>query len=298
MNNKTAFIFPAFITSYTLKEIRTLEKNNFFLSHYLDRASDFLNIDLPDFDYNADVYQKDELLSQLIAYIFSCAFSDLLIKKKIKPDYVAGYSMGIYASLYASKSINFEEGIKIIANAYQLVNELSVTKEFGMGAVIGLTFSDVLELINNNKLDVEIININNERSIVMAGVKEDIRRLLEIATNEGAFSVSELTVNTPYHSKYLKKFKNEFIHFITDIDIKDAAIPVISTYDQREIINTLDLQKELVYNLTEKINWYNTMQKLLEKNVSVFYECGAGKDLTKIARFIEGDYKIKPVYKI
>jgi len=298
MNNKTAFIFPAFITSFTKKEVDVLEKNNFYLSHYLNRASDILHIDLPDFDYDANTYQNDELFSQIIAYIFSCAFSDLLIKKKIKPDYVAGYSMGIYASLYASESIEFEDGLKIIANAYQLVNELSVSKKFGMGAVIGLTFSDIAALITNSTLDVEIININNDRSIVLAGLKKDIHKFLKIAALEGAFTVSELTVDTPYHSKYLTPFKDRFSKFVSGIIIYNPRAPILSTYNQREIIDASDISRELVFNLTEKINWYKTMQELLKKNVSVFYECGAGKDLSKIARFVEGDYVIKSIDKI
>jgi [acyl-carrier-protein] S-malonyltransferase len=133
--------------------------------------------------------------------------------------------------------------------------------------------------------------------MVVSGGKSDIQYLLDIAQQEGAFSVSELTVDTPYHSKYLRKLKDEFSHFVNEFAFRDAAVPVISTYDQREVIKSRDIQKEVVYNLTEKINWYKTMQYLLKKNVRVFYECGAGKDLTKIARFIQGDYKIIPVTK-
>ncbi len=40
------------------------------------------------------------------------------------------------------------------------------------------------------------------------------------------------------------------------------------------------------------------MQKLIENNVSEIYECGAGKDLKKISRFIEGNYQMKSIYKI
>ncbi|MGM0408478.1 MAG: ACP S-malonyltransferase, partial [Bacteroidota bacterium] len=235
MSGNTAFVFPAFITSFTLKELDVLYTNKVDLNQYIQRASNTLNIDLPDFDYHTDFYKKDELLSQIIAYTFSCAFSDLLFKKDIQPDYVAGYSMGIYASLYSIGAIGFEGGIKVILKAFQLVNELSSTGKFGMGAIIGLSFNDIRDIIIKNNLDIEIININNERSIVVAGVKSDIMLLLDKAQSEGAFSVSELTVNTPYHSKYLKQYSDRFNSFISGVDISDTKIPIISTYDQREI---------------------------------------------------------------
>ncbi|MFO7842284.1 MAG: ACP S-malonyltransferase [Bacteroidales bacterium] len=298
MNNKTAFIFPAFITSFTHKEIGILEKNNLHLSQYINRASSILNIDLPDFDYHSGFYQNDEFLSQIIAYTFSCAFNDLFTRKEIHADYIAGYSMGLYASLYGSKSIGFDDGLRIISEVYHLADEVRATGKYGMGSVVGLPFIDIQEFINKFSLNIEIINVNNDRSIVVSGIKEDIRKLLDLAQQEGAFSVSELIVQTPYHSSYLKIIKDCFYHFICDIEFKAAETPLLSTFDQRDIIQPLEIRKELVLNLTEKINWHKTMQKLLEKKVSVFYECGAGKDLTKMARFIEGDYEMKSVYKI
>lgn len=298
MDGKTAFIFPAFITSFTLKELDILKNNGFDLNHYIKMASDIMENELPDFSYDSGFYQNNELYSQIIAYIFSCAFNDLLVKKDIQPDYVAGYSMGIYASLYSIGAIRFEYGIRIISEVFHLVSELSFSGEYGMGAIIGLLYNDVLEQVEKHKLQIEIININNNRSLVVAGIKNDVLRLLEIVRAEGAFSAAELTVQTPYHSKYLKSFKDPLISFLKGLKIIKAKIPVVSTFDQREIVMSSEIKDELVCNLTQKINWYKTMQKLLEKNVVVFYECGAGKDLSKIARFIEGNYEIKSVYKI
>ena len=108
------------------------------------------------------------------------------------------------------------------------------------------------------------------------------------AKEEGAMSSVELTVNTPYHSKYLINYSESFKRYINTIQICDAEIPIISTYDQREIVKVSEIKSELLFNLTSKINWYKTMQQLLTKDVSNIYECGAGKDLKKISRFIKG----------
>ncbi len=298
MKNKTAFIFPAFITEFTRNEIEFLDKNSVDFNDYLHRASVALNIDLPEFSYNTDVYRNDELNSQLLAYLLSCAFSDILQNKGIVPELIAGYSMGIYASFYAAKSITIEDGAKLIYNAYSLVKNLTGTRIYGMGAIIGLSTEDVENLIKYNAPDLEIININNEHSLVIAGKKDDVLIVLKKAKEEGAFSTAELTVDTPYHSKYLLKYSNPFQKYINTISIKSAEIPIISTYDQREFTKVSEIKSELIFNLTEKINWYKTMQKLIENNISEIYECGAGKDLKKISRFIEGNYQMKSIYKI
>lgn len=296
MESKTAFIFPAFITEFTGKEIDFLESNSINIDHYIKWLAEFLNKELPGFSYNNPFY-LEELNSQLLAYTMSCTMNNALNKKGITPGFIAGYSMGIYAALYASKSITFELGAELILEAYNLVKHLAEKGSYGMGAIIGLSYIDIENLISINSLSVEIINVNNEHSMVIAGLKADIKSLLEIVKEEGALTTAELTVNTPYHSKYLEKFSEPFSVYLEGIEIKQPTIPIISTYDQRGIISAKEIKKELMLNLTQKINWYKTMQKLIELGVNDMYECGAGKDLKKISRFIHGEYKLRPVYK-
>ena len=52
MENKTAFIFPAFITEFTRNEIEFLDRNSIDFNDYLHKASVALNIELPEFSYN------------------------------------------------------------------------------------------------------------------------------------------------------------------------------------------------------------------------------------------------------
>lgn len=294
----TAFIFPAFITNYTEKEIDFLKQNGVDINKYLEIASEVYGEKMPKFDYNSNYYISDELMSQFIAYVFACAINDVIRSKEIAPDYIAGYSMGIYAALYASKAIDFKEGLNIILKAFNLVSEITRSGTYGMAATIGLSSNDINNIILTKQLDVEIININNSHSIVVAGSKTDITTFLNFARQEGAMSASELIVNTPYHSKYLVQYSDRFKDIINQTNIGKAHIPVISTFNQKICINESDIRSDLIYNLTEKINWYNTMRALMKLGANTFYEVGAGKDLTKMARFIDGDYKMESIYKI
>lgn len=298
MNKKSAILLPAFITDYTHKELDILLRNNIEFTKYLKTASDTLEISMPQFSYDSNAYKNDELLAQIIAYLFGCSFFDLLIQKGIKPDFGAGYSMGIYANLYAAGSISLSDGILIINKAFNLVNELASTGEYGMGGIIGLSQDDVNEILQNKGLNAEIINVNSEHSIVIAGEKIDIERTLKLAKNEGALNTVELNVKTPYHSGLLSIFGERFQNYIESIHINNPRFKIVSTYDQRDIVNSTEIRNELVYNLTCKINWYKTMQELLNKGVTEFYECGAGKDLLKIARFIDGDFVLIPMHKL
>ncbi|MCH7516085.1 MAG: hypothetical protein IIB08_02980 [Bacteroidetes bacterium] len=59
-----------------------------------------------------------------------------------------------------------------------------------------------------------------------------------------------------------------------------------------------DVKNELVRNLNTRINWLKTMGKMLSLNINTFVECGAGKSLYKIGKFIEGDFKIYSLNKL
>lgn len=294
---KTAFIFPAFITEFTYNELAFLSKYSVNLNSYLNKISDAIRVDLPDFSYESEQYKFNELNSQLLQFACSCAFNDILKKEGIQPDFIAGYSMGIYASLYSSESVNYEDGAKLIFNAFQLVKELAQTKKYSMGAIIGLSLHDIEHIVKKMHA-VEIINMNNEHSHVIAGKKENVISVLNKARQEGAISAAELTVNTPYHSKFLLPYSESFADYIDTMKIDTCKTPIISTFDQRIITKVEDIKLELVFNLTQKINWYETMLSLIDQEVNVIYEVGAGKDLKKISRFIKGDYKLKSVYKI
>jgi len=298
MTNKSAFLFPAFITDYTQKELEVLSNNGIDFNLYINAASDKLGVVLPVFSYQSEEYRNDELLAQIIAYLFSCAFSDLLKKKHIKPDLAAGYSMGIYASLYSAGSISMSDGIQIIYKAFELVNELACKGEYSMGGIIGLSRNDIDEIITKSNADVEVINSNSEFSHVIAGVKTHVLKTLDLARTEGALNAIPLNVKTPYHSRFLNIFAERFRSFVETIDYKTPQFNIISTYDHRKVESVEEIKKELVYNLTEKIDWYRTMQVLLDYEVNEFYECGAGKDLSKIARFIEGDFNVIPIQKV
>lgn len=298
MTNKSAFLFPAFITDYTQKELEVLSNSGIDFNSYLKVASDKLGLVFPEFSYQSEEYRKDELLAQIIAYLFSCAFSDILKNKKIIPDYAAGYSMGIYAGLYSAGSISISDGIQIIYKAFELVNELACKGEYGMGGIIGLSRIDIDEIITKSNSDVEVINSNSEFSHVIAGIKTHVLKTLDLARIEGALNAIPLNVKTPYHSRFLNFFAERFSNFIETIDFKTPQFNIISTYDQRQVSSIEEIKLELVHNLTSKINWYRTMNVLLENDVKEFYECGAGKDLSKISRFIEGDFKVISIQKV
>ena len=296
---KTAFIFPAFISEYLGNEIQILDSLSSSFQKNLTLASKITGINFEQFSLEDKAYTEDELRSQIISYIFSCSLSDVLIFRGLKPDILAGYSMGLYATLYTGGVIDFEEGIRLINQAFQISKSVINNIESGMGSIIGLTRKEIDEIITAHRLEAEIANSNSIHSHLVTGQLQAVNRLLNVARKTGALSVSLLNVKTPYHSQLLKETSPEFQQFITNhIQLRKSNYPIISSIDQRILELPDEINTELTNNLFERINWMASFDKLLNLGVIQFIECGAGKSLQRISRFMPEDFKIYSMNKI
>lgn len=296
---KTAFIFPAFISEFIGTEVQILNSLSDNFLENLEKASAITSDDFTKFSITDTAYTEDELRSQVITYIFSCSLADVLISKGMQPDVMAGYSMGLYATIYTGGAINFEDGIKLINKAYSISKKIIGNIESNMGSIIGLTVNEIEEIISNNRLEVEIANTNSIHSHLITGSKKEVHQLLIKARETGALNTSLLKVSTPYHSKLLKNTEEDLLEFIKDnIKFKHSSYPIISSINQKMIKSADQIQKELVMNLFTKINWMDTFNHLQSMGVSQFIECGAGKSLYKTGRFMPGIFSIYPMNKL
>jgi [acyl-carrier-protein] S-malonyltransferase len=291
----TSFIFPAFVSEYSGQETYVLRRYSDDFDVLLEKASLHLGTDLTTFDILHNNFQDHEMNTQFMSYIFNCTVSNILKSKKIKPDYISGYSMGLYAGLYCGQSIAFTEGLDMVRKAFELIQDSIKHIGSGMGSIIGLSKQDILELIDDKK-GVTLVNSNGTYSYMISGIKAEIVETLALAKTEGALHASLLNVTCPYHTGLIDNAAKKFRDFILkQIPVKDSDFKIVSGIDQRVFSERDEIIKELTANLNSEINWLKTMQKMLGLGVGRFVECGAGTSLYKIGKFIKGNYKIFPI---
>jgi len=295
--SKTVFIFPAFVRDYQDDKSPSIGNFTDHFNHLLDIASRVVDPELTHFDSQQKNFLDHELRTQYIAYIYGCTISEILQQQGIHPDYLCGYSMGIYAALTQGDAISFTDGLLLIRRAFQEISYTTMTGRFGMAGIIGLTESDILEILIPFP-ELEITNQNSPYSFVLSGRQSDLEKALEIAINEGAFHARMLNVTVPYHSHLLKSAALQFAKFVYTLDIRPLKIPVVSVLTQEILQSPEDIKTELVENLYKHFNWLKTQLNLLNIGVTRFIECGPGKSLKKNTRFIEGDYQFESMDEI
>ncbi len=287
MNNKTGFVFPAFAMKFT----GSLSEYQDEVDELTSLASKHVPIDSKRFEEMTAGIIEDELQAHYFCYINSGAVSAAMKKQNINPEYVAGYSMGLFAALFHTEAVSFEEGLLLMNNTYNTALNSIDEKKYGMGVIVGLTYDDVTRLISDNSKDIDIIDVSNEHVINITGIYDEVVSFLEIAAKQ-AINTKMLPITLPYHSRFTQNATDKIRQYLVDIEIKPPACKMVSCVNQKVLLTPQDIKDELLINVSHSINWFKTMQKMLELDVHIFFECGMSKSLTQLAKFIDGDYKI------
>jgi len=295
---RKACIFPAFGADFLGNEKEILAACAYDFTSLIARAEAVVDFRRSVLDENPDGMISDELQSQYATYLYSCAVSDILASSGVPSDYCAGYSMGIYAALYHCGSCSLEDGLRMIREAYALIREGAAAYDFGMGVVVGPDLGDLGEVIGALGADVEIINVNNRHSFSIAGIRADVVAVLEKMREEGALNVRLLSMTAPYHSRYMDGAASRFRSYCEGISLSDPAVPVVSTVDRKLLRSRGDVIADLSRNINNNINWHETMSAMVHLGVNCFYECGPGKTLQKLSKFIDGEFTVITMKKL
>ncbi len=296
MQELTAHLFPAFTLKYTGKEIDILKKHDVKLNERIFTAEQISDIKISDFNIKTNNYIDDELKNQILSYLFACAFSDIVKKHFPAPAFVSGFSMGLYAALYHTNSLSFENGLILIKNIYDKIKNIYSETEQAMASVVGFEENELKKYIEDFK-DIEIVIKNGIYSFIISGEKKEINKLLRLLKSEGAIHIALLNVRNSYHTKKLQKHEGMFSEIVKKISINNADTPLISMISQNTFFTKEDTAKEIVRNITQNLNFFETVKVLNKLKIKTFIETGAGTSLLKSSKFIDGDFRFFSVAK-
>lgn len=285
MNGKTiGFLFPAFGKGYKKFHGDQLPEYNRRLDAYLASASKLINIDERQFKNASNGIIEDDLQAHYACYINSCVLSDILEEKHIQSDFVGPFSMGLYAALYHVSSVSFEEGLYFMHHQLQAALRALNNDMYAMASVVGLTQKELQAIIDEIKVDVELVDTIADLVHVLAGKKSAVVIALQMAQNKGSQHTRLLPVRLPYHSSFMQKIQFEIHNLLNDIQIQTPKYPLISTINQKTLTTAEDVRNEMSRNIFQRVNWSKTLKSMLNMGVTSFVECGPSKDLSKLVK--------------
>ncbi|MBK4203043.1 [acyl-carrier-protein] S-malonyltransferase [Bacillus subtilis] len=212
--------------------------------------------------------------------------------EEVKPDFVAGHSLGEYNALFAAGTFDFETGLKLVRKRGEL---MSMVSNGGMAAIMGLNEEQVAKALKEYHLhDVDIANVNAPYQIVISGKKDEIEKAASLfETMTEVTMVLPLNVSGAFHSRYMNKAKEEFEQFLQTFHFSPLSIPVISNVYAKPY--TYELMKQtLADQINHSVKWTESISYLMKKGQMEFEEIGPGNVLTGLIHRIKKDAEPMP----
>ena len=126
---------------------------------------------------------------------------------KLEFSATAGLSLGEFTALTAAGVMDFSEGLKLVRQRGQFMQEACEATQGGMAAIINLDEAATREVCR--EAGVELANLNCPGQLIISGAIEPIKRACELAKARGAKRALPLEVAGAYHSALMAGAQTE-----------------------------------------------------------------------------------------
>ena len=219
--------------------------------------------------------------TQICILTMSLAILKLLEKENIKPEISSGLSLGEYSALVCSKAISFEDGVKLVKNRGEYMQNLAPDGDWSMAAVLGMNEEQINEVCSKvTKGFARPVNFNCPGQIVVSGDKQGIEEVEIIAKELGAKKVRILNTSGPFHTEKLSKASDALRKDLENLKINNFETKVVknldgSFYDENENITDI-----LSNHIISPVKFEDCLKTMLENEIDSFIEIGPGKTLS------------------
>jgi [acyl-carrier-protein] S-malonyltransferase len=200
----------------------------------------------------------------------------------LKPDMVAGHSLGEFSALVANKVLTFEDGLKLVAKRAAAMQKACEINPSAMAAILGLDDEKTEEIcreIMNAGETVVAANFNCPGQLVISGSMEGIRVACERLKAAGAKRALPLPVGGAFHSPLMEPAREELEKAIENTLFGTPTCPVYQNVDAMPYTDATTIKKNLINQLTSPVRWTQTIQKMAADGATRFTEVGPGKVL-------------------
>jgi [acyl-carrier-protein] S-malonyltransferase len=219
----------------------------------------------------------------------SLAAQAVLTNKGLRPDYVAGHSLGEYSALVAAGSLHFADAVCLVRKRGRYMQEAVPAGVGAMAALLKLPegkLEEILERAAEGEV-VSAANLNSPDQIVIAGHAGAVNRAIELAKAAGVRRAVLLPVSAPFHCALMQPAQQRLKPDLESTAFRDLETPLINNWQAREIRTGEEAREGLYRQIPNAVRWSDSIRGLASRGVTRFIEVGAGGVLTGLLRNID-----------
>jgi [acyl-carrier-protein] S-malonyltransferase len=282
---KHAYIFPGQGSQFPGMG-KSLYETNEKAAQYFEQANDILGFRISDimFDGSADDLKKTNVTQPAIFLHSIILFK---MTEGLKPDMVAGHSLGEFTALVANNTLTFEDALRLVAmraNAMQKACELNPST---MAAVLNLDDAIVEEICASIQDEIVVAaNYNCPGQLVISGSMKGIEIACEKMKAAGAKRALVLPVGGAFHSPLMEPAKQELQTAIEQTLFSNPTCPIYQNVNAQAVTDSMAIKQNLIAQLTAPVKWTQSVLQMQLDGATDFTEVGPGNVLQGLVKKI------------
>ncbi|MCT4663873.1 MAG: ACP S-malonyltransferase [Flavobacteriales bacterium] len=283
---KQAYVFPGQGAQFTGMG-KDLYENSAEAKELFEKANEILGFRITDIMFEGSAEElKQTKVTQPAIFLHSTILATVL-GDNFQPSAVAGHSLGELSALVASKAIDFESGLKLVAQRANAMQKACEAKPSTMAAVLGLEDEVVEQVCQETEGVVVAANYNCPGQLVISGEIEAVEKACETLKEKGARRALLLPVGGAFHSPLMEPAAEALAKAIEETVFKKPVCPVYQNVTASPIEDPEIIKINLIAQLTAPVKWTQTMIKMIEDGVESFTEVGPGKVLQGLVKKVD-----------
>jgi [acyl-carrier-protein] S-malonyltransferase len=211
-----------------------------------------------------------------------------LLGRGVRPDFVAGHSLGEYTALVAAGTLTLADAVRTVRRRGQYMQEAVLAGVGAMAAILGLDLA-AIENACREAAAGEVVspaNVNSPGQVVIAGHTAAVARAGDACKARGAKRVVPLPVSAPFHCPLMKPAQDRLVPELAALAFPDPTVPLVCNVDAAVVRSGAACRDGLVRQVSGAVRWQESVELLVREGVSTFVEVGPGTVLSGLVRKI------------
>ena len=289
---KTAFLFPGQGSQKVGMGAELLEARPEVFERFVDRAGEVAELPLRRLCLEGPIEELTRTdAAQPALFAVSLAVAELAREAGLKPDYVAGHSLGEYTAAVASGALAAEDGMRLVAERGRRMNAIQDERPGALAAVLGMESDQLEQLCGEASADgaVALANLNSPSQIVVSGEEAGVVKLMELAEAAGAKRVVRLQVGAAFHSVLMEPVQAAMAQAMETVSWSDPDTPMASNASGQLVTSADGVREALIAQIASPVRWVDCVETLVAQGTNRFVELGPGRVLSGLVRQIAPD---------
>lgn len=200
------------------------------------------------------------------------------------PTFVAGHSSAEYTALVVANVLSLAEAVRLVRERGRLMHEAGRRRPGGMVAIIGLDQQVAEDICLYT--GTEISNINSPGQVVISGSEDNLSKARRLAQLKGARRIIPLKVSGAFHCSLMEPAIPGLKDAISMFNFTPPTVPIIANVTAEPLTEVEAIKVELVRHIRHCVQWQRSIENIIDKGVTIFFEIGPGEVLTGLIRRI------------